>query len=262
MMLSIELVPREIGPWLQQAREFAARFDQFGWLNIPDIRTLPVRSDEAAEAGLDLPYRLVPHVRARDRSPAESVALLQRLERAGLRDALIVTGDRYDQSADAGHATSLDVLRAAKEAGVGLTLWAAFDPYRGEMRAELEYARAKLEAGAAGLFTQPFFDARLAEICLEQLSGIPTFVGITPVTTERSRAYWERTNRVVFPPRFQATMEYCAALGRDLLDIASAHGQHAYVMPIRVDAVLYVDALLSGWTSPRAAAPPAAPSSG
>ena len=253
MMLSIELVPREVAALVREARAICERHGQFGWLNIPDIKALPVRSHEAALAASRLPLRVIPHVRARDRSPRESVELLARLVEGGIRDALIVTGDRYDQAPGAEHATTLEVLRAARAEGLPINLWAAFDPYRGELRAEFDYARAKLDAGAVGLFTQPFFDVRLAEICLDQLAGVPTFVGITPVTTEKSRAYWERTNRVVFPSRFVPTLEYCAALARDLLDAALAHGQHAYLMPIRVDAALYVEQVFAGWTGLRPA---------
>lgn len=251
MMLSIELVPRDADELVAQAGEVLQAFPQFEWLNIPDIKALPVRSHDAAAKAVALPVRVIPHVRARDRSLQDGVALLRGLVELGVKDALIVTGDRFDQGEEASYVTSVELIRAGREAGLPLQLWAAFDPYRGEMRAEFEYVQAKLDAGAAGLFTQPFFDVRLAQICLDQLDGVPTFLGISPVTTPQSRRYWERTNRVVFPSSFEPTLEYCARLSADLLDVVEAHGQHAYLMPIKVDPLEYVEAVFAERRSAR-----------
>lgn len=241
-MFSIELVPRDLEGFAAEVDEVRRRFSQFEWLNIPDIKRLPVRSHEAALAVARVPLRLIPHLRARDRSVEESLAIIDRLAQAGVRDVLIVSGDPVEDEEKKEHATSLDLLRAARGRDPGVKLWAAFDPYRGDLRAELDYVQEKLEAGAAGLFTQPFFDLRMAEICLDQLEGVPTFVGITPVTSEKSRKYWERTNRVVFPPHFEATLEYCARLGGDLIQLCQARAQHVYLMPIRVDPIAYIEA--------------------
>lgn len=245
MILSIELVPRDVAEMVREADVVARRFEQVEWLNIPDIRALSVRSHDAAQAAAGLPLRIIPHIRARDRDREATLQILRVLVDVGISDALIVTGDRFEQDAEACHDTSLDVIRASTEAELPIQLWAAFDPYRGEMRAEFEYVQSKLDAGAVGLFTQPFFDARLAEICLEQLDGIPTFIGISPVTTEASRRYWERTNRVLFPPSFIPTLEYCAQLSADLLAVAESHGQNAYLMPIKVDPVTYLESVFA-----------------
>lgn len=244
-MFSIELVPRDLEGFAAEVDEVRRRFNQFEWLNIPDIKRLPVRSHDAALSLVHTPLRIIPHLRARDRSIEESLAILERLAQAGVRDALIVSGDPFDEDEQGERITSLDLLRAAQGLPLGVNLWAAFDPYRGDFRAELDYVQAKLEAGAVGLFTQPFFDLRLAEICLDQLEGIETFVGISPVTSEKSRQYWERTNRVVFPPHFEATLEHCARLGGELIKLCQARGQHVYLMPIRVDAIAYIEATLA-----------------
>ncbi len=245
MNLSIELVPRRVEELVAEAGTIARRFEQVAWLNIPDIRALSVRSHDAAYAAVEVPLRVIPHIRARDREIGATLEILRALSNAGITDALIVTGDRIEQDPQAEHATSLDVIRAAERDEVPIALWAAFDPYRGEMRAEFEYVQSKMEAGAVGLFTQPFFDVRLAEMCLEQLEEIPTFIGISPVTTDASRRYWERTNRVVFPPSFVPTLEYCTKLSVDLLAAAEAHDQHAYLMPIKVDPVTYLESVFN-----------------
>lgn len=247
-MLSIELVPRDIDGLVAAAHRVAERFDELTWLNIPDIRRLSVRSHEAAIACVNTRFRVIPHVRARDRSVEETIELLRSLARAGIRDALIITGDRYDHAesmAESGkskeHVRTLDVLQAAASVEIELDLWAAFDPYRGDLKRELDYTREKIDAGAVGLFTQPFFDLRFAEICLDQLTEIPTFIGISPVTSERNAKYWERENRVVFPPGFEMTLDYSARLSARLIELAQSYGQHAYLMPITVDPVEYLD---------------------
>lgn len=240
-MLSIELVPRSREALQAEAEAVASRFDRLTWLNIPDIKRLPLRSHDAALALAGLPLRIIPHLRARDRSVGETVDLCVRLAEAGIRDVLIVTGDPVADEPGP-HPNALDALRAIAAGGAPVRAWAAFDPYRGDLRAELDYARAKLDAGAHGLFTQPFFDPRYAEICLDQLDGVETFLGISPVTNEKSRKYWERTNRVVFPRDFEPTLEHCARLTARLIRLCEAYGQHAYLMPIRVDAIAYLEA--------------------
>lgn len=255
--LSIELVPRQLNALIDEARDIALRFPQLAWLNIPDIKRLPVRSHDAAirylrdvartravaDTGRDVAHRpltVIPHVRTRDRSVQENVDLLHDMATHGVTDVLIVTGDRVDQGERADFTRTLHVLRAAREARVPMELWAAFDPYRGELRGEIDYAREKIDAGAKGFFTQPFFDERLAEMCLDQLAVVPTFIGICPVTSERSAKYWERENRVVFPPGFEMSLEHGAKLTARLVRLAIKYKQHAYLMPITVDASTYL----------------------
>jgi len=238
-MLSIELVPRDIEKLRREAVDIATEFKEITWLNIPDIKRLEVRSHDAALATTDVPLHVIPHVRARDRSTSDSVELVRQLADAGIRDVLIVTGDQFDGE-DCLHPTSLEVLRAVRNAHLNVTPWAAFDPYRGDLIQEIDYAKQKIDAGAMGFFTQPFFDTNLAWVCLEQLRHVDTFVGISPVTSEKSARYWERTNRVVFPEGFTPTLEHSIGLSRELIELANDCGQHAYLMPITVDAVTYL----------------------
>ncbi len=50
-----------------------------------------------------------------------------------------------------------------------MTIYAGLDPYRDSLQSELNYTNEKLEAGADGLFTQPFFDLRWMEIYADHL---------------------------------------------------------------------------------------------
>jgi methylenetetrahydrofolate reductase (NADPH) len=121
---------------------------------------------------------------------------------------------------------------------------AAFDPYRSGLREEAEYARAKLEAGADGFFTQPFFDLRLAEICRDLLGPAEVWLGVSPVLTPAQRRYWEIKNRAFFPARFEPSLEWNRAFAKDCLALARSTGANLYLMPIRVDVVSYLDGVL------------------
>jgi len=57
-----------------------------------------------------------------------------------------------------------ELIRRIKREAPELTVYAGFDPYRSGVQAELEYAHAKLAAGADGLFSQPLFDERLLDV--------------------------------------------------------------------------------------------------
>jgi methylenetetrahydrofolate reductase (NADPH) len=123
-----------------------------------------------------------------------------------------------------------------------LRVYVAFDPYRSNIRYELDYLRAKEEAGTEGFMSQPFFDLRLLEIFAEFLEGKQVFWGIPPVLSESSRNYWESRNRAVFPRNFRPDLYWNVDFSRRVLDFCEAHGFHLYLMPIKVD----IAACLSG----------------
>ena len=68
-------------------------------------------------------------------------------------------------------------------------------------------ARAKIEAGADGFFTQPYFDLRLLEVWADLLPDVPTYWGVTPVLADSTRRYWERRNAAFLPRDFAPTIE-------------------------------------------------------
>jgi methylenetetrahydrofolate reductase (NADPH) len=70
------------------------------------------------------------------------------------------------------------------------------------------------------------------------------FWGLTPVVTSGARAYWETTNRALFPRGFEPTMEWNRAFARDALRLIRAMDANAYLMPIRVDLGEYLDGLM------------------
>src|SRR5690606_41853057 len=93
---------------------------------------------------------------------------------AGGGDELLLVSGQAERpvGVDAEASPAVSAIRALAAAHPDLRVYAALDPYRSGFAAELAYAEAKLEAGAMGLFTQPFFDVRLLAVWQELTAGI------------------------------------------------------------------------------------------
>jgi methylenetetrahydrofolate reductase (NADPH) len=102
----------------------------------------------------------------------------------------------------------------------------------------------KADAGADGFFTQPLFDIRLLEICAELLRGHFVFWGIAHVLGERSQAYWETTNRIVFPSAFLPTLEWNRSFAVSAIGVIRSLEANVYFMPIRVNLTKYLEGLI------------------
>ena len=163
----------------------------------------------------------------------------------GISEVLVVTGDPPRDTAHRTYpTTALEAIRRLKRALPKLRVYAALDPYRQSMRAEREYIKQKLDAGADGFFTQPFFDPRLLAMYADFLGSQTVFWGVTPVVTDGARSYWETTNNVVFPADFEATLEWNCSRARDIIAAAADLSANVYVMPLRVDLVDYLRGVL------------------
>ena len=123
-------------------------------------------------------------------------------------------------------------------------MYAALDPYRQSFVREIAYAKEKLEAGAVGLFSQPFFDLRLLSIYAELLEGADVYWGVTTVTTERSHSYWRSRNKAVFPAGFEPTLKWSRAFAKEAVQFAKSHDQSLYFMPIRTSAKDFLEGIL------------------
>ncbi len=245
MRVSVELIPRS-----EQA--FATQLDDLAELpgvdtvNVPDLVRFDLRSWEACARARARGLRAIPHLRATDVDPDGPLPFLDAVDRAGIDEVLVVHGDPpVDMSRPVFDTDAVALLRRLRSERPDLTTYAALDPYRQGFRAELAYAARKLDAGASGLFTQPFFDLRLAEVWSDLLVELPTrvFWGATSVASERSRRYWTGRNRVVLPRGFEATEAYASRFAADLAAFARARGDDVYFMPIRVPASRYLSAV-------------------
>lgn len=244
--VSIELVPRSPQSIEADLDVIARRLPSVAMVNIPDLLNFELRSWQACELARRRVPRAIPHLRAMDvELGARTAELIRTLQRADLGEVLVVQGDRPQDLHRAVYPTrSVDLIRALKAGMPGCTVYAAIDPYRSSIRAELELADAKREAGADGFFTQPFFDLRLMEVWAELLAGVPVYWGVSPVLSDRTRRYWQTKNNAFFPARFAPTLDWNRGFAADALAWVRDRGAHIYFMPIRADIGAYLEGIV------------------
>ncbi|MFC4453233.1 methylenetetrahydrofolate reductase [Deinococcus sonorensis] len=243
--VSIELVPRDQATLDRELAEIREHLGQICTVNVPDLLRYPTRSWQACAQVRPVIGQTIPHIRAIDIDPRRPLAMADHLQQHGIREVLVIEGD---PPADMGHrtydVTSLEIIRKFRRELPEVRVWAGLDPYRQSFARERDYAEAKLEAGAVGLFTQPFFDLRLMELWAELLPECEVFWGATSVTSERSLSYWQNRNKAVFPRDFQPTLAWNREFARTLLQFAQASGSHAYYMPIKASITEYLSGIL------------------
>ena len=234
--ISIELVPRSLEALDAELRLVRDRFPSVHTVNVPDLLRFPVRSWEACRHARRYVPTAIPHLRAMDFDAGKPFALAATLAEAGIREVLVVSGDPPQDLAHRIYPTRpVELIRRIKRDAPELVVYAGFDPYRSGARSELEYARAKLDAGADALFSQPFFDLRLMEVWAELLAGVPIWWGVSPVLSDRTRRYWETKNGAFFPAAFQPTLDWNRDFAARALAWVRARGANVYFMPIRAD---------------------------
>lgn len=246
MRISVELIPRneaDLDDQLEEVRQLGT----VDTVNVPDIARFPLRSWSACAGVTRSGFRAIPHLRAIDVAPERPLAFAETLARHGVEEVLVVAGDApADMSRPVYDTTSEALIRRIKRELPQLTVYAALDPYRQGFAAERDYLLRKLDAGADGVFTQPFFDGRLVEIWGDLLAPLETtvFWGATSVTNRRSARYWTTRNRAVLPAGFEPSLERSREVAAAILGYAREHGDHAYFMPIRVSSLEYLRGLL------------------
>lgn len=140
----------------------------------------------------------IPHLTCVCHQEDEIRAILERYDEAGIRNVLALAGDvprdrvPYDRSRDAfRHAGDLVAfIRSFKQdqpLGIGVAGFPEGHPETPNRLVEMDYLKAKVDAGADYICTQLFFDNRdfydFRERC--ELVGIrvPILAGIMPITT-------------------------------------------------------------------------------
>jgi methylenetetrahydrofolate reductase (NADPH) len=202
----------------------------------------------------------IAHLRAIDFDMNRTFPLKDFFAANQIKKVLVIEGDKpQDMKRRIYPTTSIDLIRKLVQETPDIKIYAGFDPYRNNIRYEMEYLMQKADAGATGFFSQPFFDLRLLEIYSEYLSGMEVFWGISPVVSERSRAYWETRNSAIFPKSFAPTMDWNIRFGKQVLEFCRQQGFSLYLMPIRIDLPAYLTGLfgheedLSGQPCPQTA---------
>lgn len=243
--ISIELVPRSIESLTNDLRILEEQFPSIEMVNIPDLLRFDVRSWDACQLAQMTQRRTIPHIRAMDFPLKNAEQLCSTLADRGLEEILVVRGDPpQDMSRRVHSTTAADLIRAIKEIAPGIRAYAALDPYRAGLNAELTSVHEKLDAGAVGLFSQPLFDLRVMDVWLDQLPGVEIYWGLSPVIKETTRRYWEVKNQAFFPGSFEPTLDWNRALARTCIEWSREHDQGLYFMPIRVDIAAYLEGLV------------------
>ena len=241
MNISFEIVPRSLAAFDEQYA-FVQTLDKgINIINVPDIQRFDTRSWELATRINRRQYRFIPHFRAID-FKIESGELFRIIEDYQLDSVLLVSGDPPEGLKRAYYNTDVvDLIRAVRQRFPALKIYAGFDPHRSGVQDECNYIQRKVDAGAMGLFSQPFYDNRMIEIYAEHLQGVESYIGISPITTKASMNYWEVKNKVKFPRGFSPDYDWNVAFANDAISFAANHGLHVYFMPIRIDLKKYFE---------------------
>ena len=242
--ISIELVPRTPEALAAEINVVKEKFPNIDTVNIPDIIRFKTRSwDACSQAGKDF-TNTIPHIRTMDFSLQNPKAYLEILDKHNFKEILLVYGDKPQTM---GHTlyptTSPELIRLTKEERPDIKVYGAIDPYRSCFQDELTFTKRKIDAGADGFFTQPFFDLRLMKVYADLLKGTEVFWGISPVLTQNSKNYWETRNLAVFPDSFEPTMEWNKQFAREAIEFAKETDSNLYFMPIRADIEEYLSGL-------------------
>ena len=239
MNISFEIVPRSLEAFDEQYAFVQKLADGINIINVPDIQRFNTRSWELATRIDRNRYRFIPHFRAID-FKIESGELFRIIEEYELDSVLLVTGDPPEGLKRAFYNTDVvDLIRVTKQRFPLLDIYAGFDPHRQGLQDEFDYIQRKADAGAMGFFSQPFYDHRLVEIYAEHMQNLETYIGISPITTQASKNYWEVKNKVKFPVAFRPDYDWNVTFANQLIAAAVAGDLNVYFMPIRIDLDKY-----------------------
>ena len=244
--VSVELVPRDLAGLQAELETIRSHLSGVDTVNVPDLTRFKLRSWHGCAAARAHVQRAIPHIRAIDIDPRRPLPMAEELLTNGITEVLIVTGDApADMSRRVYETSSLEIIRKFARELPEVKVYAALDPYRQGFTRERDYAQAKLEAGASGFFTQPFFDLRLMDLYADLLEpDAEVFWGVTTVTTARTLSYWQARNKAIFPRSFTPTLDWSREMARAALHFARERGQHVYFMPVRADLKAYLEGIV------------------
>lgn len=240
--ISIELVPRSEEALNEELQLLKNNYDYIDLINVPDLLRYDLHSWEAAAIAQKQYPAVMPHIRAIDIDLDKPLPMADYLLEHKINEVLVITGDPPQ---DMGHkiypTVSTDVIRKFRDELPHIRVFAGIDQYRSSMREEKYQIRRKIQAGACGFFTQPFFDLRYLEIYAEILEDADVYWGVSPVTSERSVNYWETKNNIVFPKHFSPTLEWNIEFSRQVLEFVKKTDKNIYLMPIKANLLAYLN---------------------
>ena len=226
--VSLELIPRSYDSLLAEACT-AATYKEITHINIPELKRFPISSTEAAlflKSEFGSRFQYLPHIIGNE---------LKNGQRKYPGNCLLVSGDDVSDVSLADRETPR-LVRLIEGA-----CYVALDQYRGKQLDEVEYLNEKIKRGASGVFTQPYFALRDVVHWNKILSpALDVFYGVSPVTNERSKAYWEIKNKAVFPKDFSLSIEKNVDFAIEVILWAEEEARGVYLMPIRVSVEEYL----------------------
>ena len=240
-MVYLELVPREKLSFIQDAEKYIKKYSLEG-INVPHISRVSLNSYQAAHMLLDKNLLCIPHIKANFASKKDHISMIRNLVEKGLSKVLVVSGDIPSNLKNNYDTSAIDLIKIIKLEFPSLKVFAAFDPYRTSLIKEFEYTDQKRAAGVDGFFSQPFFDLRFLEFCLDYFRSDLFFAGISPVISSSSQVYWQQRNKVFFPNEFSLDLDFNIVFGKKVINLTKKYEQNIYLMPIKVD----IDAYLQG----------------
>ncbi len=189
---------------------------------------------------------VIPHLRAIDFDLKKEFPLTKFMKLNKIKSVLVIAGDPpQDQGNKTYRNTSCELIRVLKKELPELKIYAGVDQYRSSIRKELDYIHDKLDAGADGFFTQPFFDLKFLDIYMDIMRGIEVFWGISPIHSEESQSYWENRNDAIFPSNFEPNKKWNVEYGRKMIEKIKTVDGNIYFMPIRAKATEYLHSVLT-----------------
>ena len=243
--ISVELVPRDEDSLRQELSLLAKFKDKVDVVNIPDLLRFPIRSWQGAAIAQESFPASMPHIRAMDVDLDKELTMTAYLREHNIREVLVIEGDPpQDMMHEVYPTNSVDVIWKFRKEMPEVKVYAGIDQYRGSMAQELYRIKRKLQAGAAGFFTQPFFDMRYLEVYADMLQGLEVYWGVSPVMSARSQSYWERKNNVVFPHAFEPTLEWSVDFAKKVMAYAEREKANVYLMPIKTNLEAYLAGVL------------------
>lgn len=243
--ISVELIPRTEEGLTGDLDLVKSKIPNIDIINIPDLLRFDIRSWQGAALAQNYYPAVMPHIRAIDINLDEPLPMRADLRRNGITEVLVIEGDPPQDMTHKFYPTvTTDVITKFRQEMPEVKVYAGIDQYRGSMRQEMYRIRRKLQAGAVGFFTQPFFDMRYLEIYADMLEGQNVYWGVTPVLSERSQSYWELKNNVIFPKGFAPTLEWSIEFSKKVKDFAINRGDNLYLMPIKSNLEEYLSGVL------------------
>jgi methylenetetrahydrofolate reductase (NADPH) len=240
--ISIELVPRNRESLLDEINLVNEGFPEIDVINIPDLLRFNIRSYQACNMIKDCSKKLIPHIRAIDFDISKEFKLAGVFNEACIKEILVIRGDEPQGMIKSVYpTTSIELVKKIKNEIKGVKIYGGIDQYRNNIKGELDYVKMKLDAGFDGFFTQPFFDIRLFEIFMEKLEKYDIYWGVSPVTSEQSKFYWETKNKSVFPNSFRPDLDWNINFTKTVLSIVREKNLNMYLMPIKIDLKKYLE---------------------